>query len=199
MRKDRVVLYRILRYPAEGVFRLLSGFKIYGKEKIPKSGAMILAGNHVGNADPLLICASTSRVVHFLGKIELFKNPFTRWVFTNCAVTPVDRSKHNPDAMRAVVEQLEDGKLVGIFPEGTRNKTKDLKMLPFKFGAVSLASKTNCKILPFAIKGHFKFFKNELRVLYGDPISIEGMDLEEANEYLKNTISKLMDEIEGVK
>ena len=82
---------------------------------------------------------------------------------------------------------------VGIFPEGTRNKT-DAFLLPFKTGAVSMAQKSGAYVLPFGITGDYKFRSKNLRILFGKPFKVDGMTVKEANQKLYEEVGRLMKE-----
>ena len=81
--------------------------------------------------------------------------------------------------------------MIGIFPEGTRNKTKEF-LLPFKYGTVSMAKKTDSYIVPFGITGDYVFRSKNLTIRYGKPFKVTNMDLESANELLYKTVENLM-------
>ena len=94
--------------------------------------------------------------------------------------------------MENAIKVLEQEKLIGIFPEGTFNKTKDI-IMPFKYGAVSMASKTNSTIVPFSITGKYKLFqKNSVTICFGKPYKIETDDLTIANEQLMGKVKELI-------
>ena len=101
-----------------------------------------------------------------------------------------DRTK-NVASIKQGEEILKNGGAIGIFPEGTRNRTEQ-ELLKFRKGAVRLAQKTNTKIIPFAIRGKYKAFRKGLEIEYGKPIDITGMTEFEANEYLKEEVLKLL-------
>ena len=104
---------------------------------------------------------------------------------------PVNRKEKDPSATTKAISVLNSKGAIGIFPEGTRNKTNEL-LLPFKFGAVSLAKKTNSLIVPFGIKGSYSFRSKDLTIKIGKPFSIENMSLETANTKLYNEILSLI-------
>ncbi len=83
------------------------------------------------------------------------------------------------------------GGAVGIFPEGTRNRTNQ-ELLKFKYGAVKIAKKTNTPIIPFAIKGNYKPFRKGLSIEFGKPVNISKMEVEEANNYIKNEVLNIL-------
>ena len=91
------------------------------------------------------------------------------------------------------IEALKEHKVIGIFPEGTINRTKDIVM-PFKIGAVKMAHDTNSSIVPFIITGKYKPFKNDLTIEFLKPYKIKSDDLTKENEKLMQIISKKLEE-----
>lgn len=190
MKDKPTVLYKLLRPILKVIFIILYHPKVINGHYIPKDGSAILAGNHKHNMDPFTVCYSTLRQVHFLAKKELF-NKWTKGILYQMGGIPVDRKKKDDNAKKEVLESLKSNKLVGIFPEGTHNKTNDL-IMPFKFGTVSFAQKTNCLIIPFAIKGKYKLFRKGLIIEFGKPIDIKNMTLDDANKLLENKVKELL-------
>ena len=184
-------LYKLLKPLLWILVKVLYNPKIIGKENISDDGC-IIASNHIHAFDPVIIMYSTKRVVHYLAKIELYKG-ILKYFFLSYGTIPVDRSKHNPKALELAISYLKSGEVIGIFPEGTRNKTEEI-LLPFKFGAVKMASQSNKKIIPCAISGKYKLFRRGIVVKYGEALDIGGMELEEANLLLRNKIIELLEE-----
>lgn len=169
--------------------------KIYNSEIIDKiEGPLIIAGNHIHIMDQNNVIVSCKRFITYMAKKEYFDSAKTKWFFKATECIPVNRSIKDENATERALNVLKSGGTIGIFPEGTRNKTKD-KLLPFKFGSVSMASKTNATILPYAIVGTYKFRSKNLKVKFGKPFKVENMDLEKANEKLYNQISNMIDEL----
>lgn len=183
--------YQALRPITNLVTTVVYRPKIYNKDKIPKKGGIIFAGNHLTEMDQLIVIKSTKRTIRFLTKKELYYGVLGKileWYDT----IPVDRyNKDKNEAMRISEEALNNGQAINIFPEGKRNKTSDI-LLPFKFGAVSLAKKTNCYIVPFGVCGRLKPFGKRVVVNFGEPFKVDG-DLEQANEMLKEKIICLIE------
>ena len=127
-----------------------------------------------------------------MAKKEYFNSKKTRWFFKAVGCIPVDRNKKDTDAVESAIKVLNKEGAVGIFPEGTRNKTNKI-LLDFKFGAVSMAKKTNSYIVPFGITGDYKFRSKNLIVRYGKPFKVGNMNLEDANKKLYNEVKKLME------
>lgn len=193
--KKNEIGYRILKPFVLAYYKLKFHPKVYGKENIPKEGPIIVCGNHKHVHDQYNVMMVTNRVIHYMAKDEYFKGP-QRWFYRIACCIPVNRSIKDEYAKSEARKVLESGGALGIFPEGTRNKTigtkKEVKLLPFKYGAVSLAQKTNALIVPFGVSGEYTGRKGNLTTRIGKPFSVKDMSLEEANELLKEKILDLM-------
>lgn len=127
-----------------------------------------------------------------MAKKELFESKFTNFFFRSMGCIPVNRSIHDKDAKNEAVEVLKNNEVLGIFPEGTVNKTNEI-VLPFKYGAVSFAKKTNAYIVPFAITGKYKIFRRSIKITYGKPYKVK-QDLEVENNRLMNIVKRMIKE-----
>lgn len=190
MKRENRFIYNFFKVIYSTLLKIIYRPKIIGKENIPKEGSLIFAGNHKHAVDPTVIMSSTSRIVHFLAKEEVCKGLHGK-VFDKLGVIRVHRGKANIGAVTEAEEILNNGGTIGIFPEGTRNRTNK-ELLKFKSGAVRMARDTNSLILPFAIKGEYKLFRKGLILELGKPIDVTGMKIEDANEYLKEQVSNLL-------
>lgn len=189
MRKyNDVLLYKILRPIIKFLFKTLYRPKIIGSENIPKSGRIILAGNHTHNLDCAMLISSTKRNIHFLAKVELFKG-FKKILFSNMGLIPVNRKIKDKNVLIHAYNYLEKEKVIGIFPEGTHGKGK---ILPFKIGAVKMAYETKSNIIPFSITGTYKLFSRDLKIEFGKPIKIKNNNLDKENEKLRNIVVKMV-------
>lgn len=163
------------------------------KNNIPRKGGVILAGNHISYYDPFIVGSFTLRPMHFLAKKELMDIKFVSHIFKFFGLIRVDRSKKNPDATRQAVECLQKGEVICIFPEGTTKKNAPVKILPFKYGAVSFAKKTGCPIVPFAIINQPKMFKYNTKIIYGKPYYVIDDDLEKEKNILETKVLELLE------
>ncbi len=186
------VLYKIGRFILGPIFKFYYNPTIIGKENIPKSGSILIVGNHKHLYDQCLTIIATKRGIHYMAKKEYFDNKKVAWFFKGTGCISVDRSKKDDTAVSTALSVLKDNGAIGLFPEGTRNKTEKF-LLPFKFGAVSMASKTDSLLVPFGITGDYKFRSKNLTIRYGKPFKVENMSLEEANDKLYNEVKKLME------
>lgn len=183
------ILYKLL-IPLDKIFMKFFYKPTYiGKENIPTNSSVILAGNHTSYLDPLLLMSSTNRCIHFLAKIELFKG-IKKIFFKNVGIIPVDRKKKNPEAINLANKYLQDNKVIGIFPESTINKTKDI-IMPFKYGAVKMAAEANSYIVPFSITNKYKILKKSVIICFDKPYKVTG-NLEKDNKILEEKVINLI-------
>lgn len=189
--------YSLLTPIMRVLFRFYYNPKIINKEVIPKEGPILIVGNHKHIYDQCLTIMATKRVIHYMAKKEYFDGKMA-WFFKLVGCIPVDRSIKDHNATDKALKVLNSGGAIGLFPEGTRNKTKDVFLLPFKFGTVSMAKKTNATIIPFGLTGDYKFRSKNLTIRYGTPFKVGNMDLEDANKKLYEKVERLMREnLEG--
>ena len=143
-----------IAFGARTIARSFTRVRIEGAlDEIPSSGPVILAANHISNADPVILGAwltkSLGRRIHWLGKKELFEWPVIGWVARNGGIHPVDRAAADVDAIRTAQRVHVEGQVLMIFPEGTRSPTGELQ--PPKDGLAMLALRTDAPIVPIGI------------------------------------------------
>jgi len=156
MRLDngQTMLVRMVARISQWLMLAMADVKLEGLENVPRKGAVILAINHVSNADPMLAGAWVSdalrtRRIHWLGKRELFSWPVFGWICALGGVHPVDRSTADVEAYRLATKILEKGYVLLIFPEGTRSPSGALAEA--KDGMAQLAIRTGAQILPIGV------------------------------------------------
>lgn len=176
------------------LFRIYYSPKIINKEIIPKKGPIIIISNHKHVYDQCFTIMATHRPIHYMAKKEYFEGNLA-WFFKSFGCIPVNRQIKDNNATEKALEVLNNGGAIGLFPEGTRNKTYDTFLLPFKFGAVSMAKKTGATIIPSCVTGDYKYHSKNLMIRYGKPFKVpEDMNLQVANDKLYKEIEKLMKE-----
>ena len=171
------MLYRFFQIVFRLLFYTVFRTRVYGRENIPKEGAVILAANHASNIDPPLMASLIERPVSYMAKIELFENPIFGAAIRRCHAFPVKRGASDRGAIKAAVTVLKEGHMLGLFPEGTRSKTGELQKA--EAGIALIASMTGAPIVPVAILNSHRIFANggllpQLRIMYGAPISFQG-------------------------
>ena len=180
-----VILYRITR-PLIKVFMKIFFRPTYiGTELIPTDVNFILAGNHTSYLDPLLLMSSTTKTIHFLAKDSLAKG-IKGLLFRSMGIIPVNRKIHDKNALKTAEEELLNKKVIGIFPEGTINRTEEVT-IPFKIGAVKMAHDTDTLLVPFTIMGKYKLFRKSVVIEFYSPYKVKE-DLTIENDRLRNFI-----------
>lgn len=180
------LLYKIVRPIVSIWFKIFYKPKYIGLNNIPDNESIILAGNHKNNLDCIYLMSSTKRPIHFLAKQELFKG-IKKIIFSNMGLIPVDRKNKSHESIVLAEKYLNNNKVIGIFPEGTFNKSSNT-ILPFKIGAVKMGYDTNSKIVPFTIKGKYKLFSKDLVIEFFEPINVVNSNLDKENKKLENII-----------
>lgn len=190
--KPRTWGYKLLAPVLKPVFRFYYSPRVFGKGNIPEKGAVVVAGNHKHVLDQCLAAITTHRAINYMAKAEYFQGSFA-WFFKLAGCICVNRNGHDEEAKSSANAVLSNGGALGIFPEGTRNKTDNL-LGEFKFGAASLACKNEAMIVPVAVTGEYKFRSKTLCSRIGTPFSTKGMTVEQANKKLHDEIVKLIKE-----
>ena len=192
----RYPLYRLTRGLITLFMKCFYRVEYIGINNIPKNGPFILAGNHKSNLDCLLLISSTKRTIRFMAKKELMDK--AGWFFRQFGIIPVNRKTKNKEALEEAYKVINDDGIVGIFPEGTFNKSPYV-VLPFKYGCVKMASVTNSLIVPFAIKNDYKLFKRSVKIIFGKAYHLEKKDdLKKENICLMNKVIDLLGVDESV-
>jgi len=126
-------------------------FEVVGKEHVPLEGPLIVASNHLNNADPPMVALAVPRHPTFMAKQEMIKWPIIGPAFRIFGAFPVRRGEADLSALRAATEVVHSGAMLVMFPEGTRSRTGGLtKGHP---GTALVALRTGAPILPVAITG----------------------------------------------
>ncbi|MGB7876730.1 MAG: lysophospholipid acyltransferase family protein [Anaerolineales bacterium] len=139
------------------VFRLIMKMEVSGLEHLPPDGPVVIACNHVTNFDVFPMQLSLPRPIFFMAKAELFKFSFIDVALRNLGAFPVYRGEKDAWAMRHARKVLEHGQTLGMFPEGTRNQGKGLRVA--KTGTARMAIENKCPILPMVVIGTDGFYK----------------------------------------
>ena len=201
MKKQSNRVLNLVKWIARVYFKTFHDFQVEGLENIPKEGALLIAGNHLSNADPPAIGAFAGLVrdSRFVAKKELFEIPGLGWFFRHCNYIPVDRARQIGDfgALKEVVSALEKQESVIMFPEGTRSKT-GRPQRP-KSGIGFLVYKTGVPVLPVRIQGTFGWpWVRRIRVKFGRPMQLQKDELLEPKAQYKQFANQIMDSINSI-
>jgi len=139
------------------IFRLIMKMDVQGLEHLPTDGPVVIACNHVTNFDVFPMQLSLPRPIFYMAKSELFKFWLMDVALRNLGAFPVYRGEKDGWAMRHARKVLEHGQILGMFPEGTRNKGRGLGLA--KTGTARMAIENDCPIVPMVVTGTDAFFK----------------------------------------
>jgi 1-acyl-sn-glycerol-3-phosphate acyltransferase len=164
------MLYRIITGIIRPFIKLAYRIKIEGIENLPEDGPFIICANHYSTIDPVILAVSLLPYrIYSMAKAELFNNKFFGWFLRSVGVFPIKRGEPDIKSIKTALKLLKEGKIMGIFPEGTRNKTSEIKAEP---GVAMIAIRAQVKVLPVAIISSYKFFKPTV-IKIGEPVTLE--------------------------
>lgn len=187
--------------------RTLFHLQVYGKGNLRKVKGAILAVNHSSFLDPVFASVASPRPVYFLARKDLFQfSRFFGWFIKNLKAVPFNRDAPDIRALKNVIDLLHRGRLVMIFPEGTRSP--DGNLLPGHPGIGYIALKAGVPIVPMYVKGAYKILPRDAkfirlakgRVRIGEPIyldtwlrkeQVERSDYQEVADLVMNRINHL--------
>jgi 1-acyl-sn-glycerol-3-phosphate acyltransferase len=192
-------MYKFAANVVKGFLSLFGRIKVYQKDKLPKSGSYVIACTHTGFVDILWLgIATLPTEIHYMAKKELFEKKLLKWLMESLHAFPVDRENPGPSAIKTPRKLLKQGKVVGIFPSGTRSS----EGAPLKRGAVTIAAHADVPIVPAAYVGpnNFKdlFKRIKPRLIYGDPIYLpEGLSKKEGMDVLMEQLDNEMNALQN--
>ncbi len=197
------MIYTLARCIFVPFFKIFFRARILGLENLPKEGPVILAANHLSNWDPPLLACFLPREVSYMAKLELFENPVFAAAIRSCHAFPVKRGAADRGAIKAAMQVLKEGGVLGVFPEGTRSHTGELQKA--EPGIALIASMSKAPVVPAAIIGTNEIFSEEKRfpklsVVYGEPMEFVGNrksreDLEAFSQSILDKISTMKEKI----
>jgi 1-acyl-sn-glycerol-3-phosphate acyltransferase len=197
-------LIRVTCAVARILFRCFARVRLEGLEHVPREGALIVASNHTSNADPPLIQAwlvpALGRPVHWMAKAEALDPPVIGWYFRRIGAFGIRRGAADTEAFRLARRVLDEGRVLGAFPEGTRSH--DGRLQSAKEGVALLALRTGAPVLPVGCVGTHRFwprgrrlwrFGGQLTLRVAEPFAVERRVLADGRkETLEEVTDRLM-------
>lgn len=176
---------------------LLYKVEVIGKENIPKEGQVVVCANHISGIDPITVAVTMKRSICFMGKKQLFDNFILGKILYGLNAFPVDReSKGDFQAYKKAISVLKEGKVLGIFFQGTRSK--GIEDSSIKQGVAMFALNGNAPIVPVNISGTYKFRK-KIKIIYGKPIPIKDYkDKKVKRDVLNQLTNEVSDSIKNL-
>jgi 1-acyl-sn-glycerol-3-phosphate acyltransferase len=202
---DRLPLFiRGSQFVARTLIRCFNRVSVEGLQHVPASGALILATNHISNGDPPLVSGWLTpvlgRPVHWMAKAEALEWPLAGWFLRQNGCFGIRRGAADTEAFRLARAVLEDGRVLGTFPEGTRSPTGALQQA--KDGVTLLALRSGAPILPIGVAGTDRFwprgakiwrFGGRVSMRIGEPFVLERrIGPDGTKESLEDVTTRLM-------
>ena len=152
-------MYGFFRGLLLSFIHLFFPYKKIHKERAKVERPCVVISNHLSWGDPFMVGSCFKEKMYFLAKKEWFeKGAFLRAVIKTIGGIPVDRQNVDLNAIKECLRTLKSGSKLGIFPEGTRNKTQD-ELLPLKSGAAMIAVKAKVNFLPMYVYKKSRFLR----------------------------------------
>ena len=194
--------YRLAMWVTGIIYHIRNRLTYEGVENIPTTGGFIMACNHRSMSDPVIIAQKVKPPIHYMAKEELFRNKFVSFIIRHLNAFPVERGAGDTAAIQKAIDVINQGDVLGIFPEGTRSK--DGKLLRPKSGLAFVAKMTHADILPVCIifDGEPRF-GCKVTVRYGKIIPYEALgftedggtkEIREASKLVMEHIAALMED-----
>jgi 1-acyl-sn-glycerol-3-phosphate acyltransferase len=184
--------------------KIFFGLKIYGRESFPETGPLIVASNHASFLDPVIVGVGAPEKLDYLARDTLFRfRPFARLLYM-VNVSPIKRETGDINAFKLILNKLSKGRMILIFPEGTRSNDGSLQ--DAKSGIGFLQSVSGAEVLPCYVKGsieawprHSKFPKfSPVSVYFGKPLrfgtGVRG-DKKDNYMYIANKVMEAIGEL----
>jgi 1-acyl-sn-glycerol-3-phosphate acyltransferase len=175
----RRIVYRVLRLIARMLCVLWFRIRVEGRHHVPSQGGGMLLSTHQSGLDPILVGLACNRNLNFLARSTLFKNPAFSFFLKIVDSIEIDRERGGLSGLREMLSRLRSGKVVLLFPEGTR--TDDGAIGVVKPGFFPIAKRSDVPLIPVAIVGAFEcmpkgskwIFPKPIAVVFGKPIPPE--------------------------
>jgi 1-acyl-sn-glycerol-3-phosphate acyltransferase len=159
-----------------GATRLLSRLHVYGRERVPMHGGLVVAANHFSWIDPPALGAACPRTLYYMAKVEAHRVPGLGQLMRSFGAFPVRRGESDRDAVRTMREIVREGNALGMFAEGTRQRSGVPG--PVQPGAAMVAVSESVPLVPAAIHGSFEWRLGNFKpvsVAFGEPMTFDGL------------------------
>jgi 1-acyl-sn-glycerol-3-phosphate acyltransferase len=182
---EQSFLWKCAQVIAQILTRLLFGLEVYGRRNIPEQGGVLIASNHQSYVDPVVLAAFLKRPLNFVGKSELFSNPFGAWAMRRLNAFPLRQGKGDIGALKETIRRLREGHMLNIFPEGERSV--DGEIHTFQKGVALIVRRAGVPVIPAVIVGAYDAWPIHrwmwrmapIRVRFGPPLQLDGLQSDE--------------------
>ncbi|MBU1766928.1 MAG: 1-acyl-sn-glycerol-3-phosphate acyltransferase [Candidatus Omnitrophica bacterium] len=195
------ILYAFAHIILNPIFKILFRWDIKGKDNIPKRGGVILAAHHESYLDPMLVGTASPRQIYFLARKELFQLGCFSWLIKRLNTIPISREQLQIGTLKKSLQILKEGKVLLLFPEGTRSPAGTIS--EGEKGVGLIASKSNVPVIPVLIKGSGyaltrdtnRITPHKISVVFGKPLYFENLDSESKKDAYQEFTDRVMEEM----
>jgi len=156
--------------------KLVAPLRVYGAARVPAQGGLVVASNHFSWIDPPALGAASPRTLYFMAKVEAHRVPGLGQLMRSFGAFPVRRGESDRDAVRTMRGIVRDGNALGMFAEGTRQRSGVPG--PVQAGAAMVAINEGAPLVPVAINGSHEWRLGNFRpvsVAFGEPLRFDGL------------------------
>ncbi len=210
--RSRPNIFWVLAGIALPLVAIIVKFRFHDREKLPRTGAVIIAPNHFSNIDPVIVGAAVwylGRLPRFLAKASILRVPVVGWMLRRSGQIPVERGgvSKSAESLKAAAEMVSHGRALIVYPEGSLTRDPDLWPMRGKTGAVRLALEYGIPVVPMAHWGtqevmprysnKISFFpRHTIHIKVGDPVDLSAFeDLPLTSATLAAATAAVMDAI----
>ena len=195
------MLYKFAVFICKNVLRLIYRVKVEGNNSIDQVKGCIVYANHTFYLDPVVMGSFIKRPLRFMAKAELFKTRLLGNLIKRLGAFPVRRGEADLGAVKTALRLLKNGEVLGMFPEGTRNKSGTF--MGAEPGLSMIATKAKVPVIPVAILSTYRLF-SPIRIIIGQPIYLEEyydkkINMDQHKEISKSLMRRVMDMLEEAK
>jgi len=179
-------------------------WRVFNPERVPLTGPVILAANHISYLDPPLVGSPLHRQINYLARASLFRFPIFGAIIRSWHAIPVDREGGSGKGLRVILDCLHGGAAIILFPEGTRSPDGQLRRAHSGIGLI--VAKSDAPVVPARVFGSYEAWGRKQKiplpkrvmVKYGQPMSFEKLRAEAKTcdkVRLKQIYQEMADEI----
>jgi 1-acyl-sn-glycerol-3-phosphate acyltransferase len=192
-------VWAVGRLTIQPATQLFTRLRVYGKERVPRAGGLVIACNHFSWIDPPALGAACPRTMYYMAKIEAHRVPGLGQLIRAFGTFSVRRGESDREAVRTMRRVVAEGKALGLFVEGTRQRSGVPGAI--QPGAAMVALQEGVPVIPVAVHGSQTWKPGNFHpvsIVWGQPITFDGMPrggrgYREASDVLQAEIRRLWD------
>ena len=193
----RTPLYAATQGLAALFCRILFDVQLRGKSNIPRTGGALIVSNHQSYLDPVILSSQMTRKMSFLASAHLYKFKPFGWYIRALSAYPIQQGKGDLGAMKQMIQLLQDGAIMNVFPEGTRSE--DGRLQPIQGGVILAIRRAKVPVVPTIVVGAYEAWnrhmllpkRGHVRAIYRPPVQLHDKRPEEIKAYLEQTFAEM--------